>query len=210
MAIAAANGQVVHCVTATKGEAGVQNPAKWPIETLAQTRTDELDQAMSILGVPNAQFLTYRDGHCSDAPAGEAVMQIADIIDELKPDSIITFAPDGLTGHPDHVAVSGWATEATRQAKHQANLYYAVHTHESYDAFWRVVDEKFNIYFATQNPQFIPQSDCALLLQLEPNVAVQKTAALKAMPSQYEAMFDFLGDKGVQAAVGVEALVRAG
>lgn len=209
MAIAAENGQVVHCVTATKGEAGVQDGTKWPAETLAATRASEVSRAMHILGTDDPIFFDYADGGCAEVPAQEAVTKIANIIDAVKPDTVVTFAPDGLTGHADHKAVSGWAARAVRQAKHPTRLYYAVHTQESYDAFWHVVHDKFNIYFASQSPKFVLQKDCTVLLQLEPWVAAKKTAALKAMPSQYEAMFQFLGDNGVQAAVGTEALIEA-
>lgn len=208
MAAAAANGQVVHCVTATKGEAGVQNAAKWPAATLAETRAREQEQAMQILGVPAPKWLNYHDGECEKAPQAEAIEQLIQLIELHKPDTIITFAPDGLTGHPDHIAVSYWTTEAVKRSHHKTNLYYAVQTQESYEAFWQVVDDKFNVYFATDSPVFTPQSSCDMLLLLEPEIAAKKTAALKAMPSQFEAIFEFLGYKGVQAAVGSEALLR--
>jgi hypothetical protein len=43
-----------------------------------------------------------------------AVEQIDGIIWEVSPDTILTFPPDGQTGHPDHIAVHRWTAEAVR------------------------------------------------------------------------------------------------
>lgn len=208
MSIAAAQNQRVISVTATKGEAGVQDESKWPADQLGVIRERELEAALSILGAPEHSWLGLQDGQCANEDAEVCIAKIAALIDAHKPDTVITFPPDGLTGHPDHQAVSAWVQVAVEQATHKPTLYFAVQTQESYDSFWRVVDEKLNVYFATDSPQFVPQSDCDICILLEPAVAAKKAAALNVMPSQYESLFDFLGGKGVEAAVGVEALVR--
>jgi LmbE family N-acetylglucosaminyl deacetylase len=40
----------------------------------------------------------------------------------------VTFGPDGITGHPDHVAVSRWTTAACSASAHPASLLYATVT----------------------------------------------------------------------------------
>lgn len=209
IALAVANGQTVICVTATKGEAGVQDEARWPSATLGETRTKELAQALEILGISKHHWLGYKDGQCDQIAETDAVAQLVELIEEYQPDTIVTFPPDGLTGHPDHKTVSAWASQAAAAATRHPAVYFATQTKESYDAFWWPVDEKFNIYFATDKPVLMPQGDCDIHLLLPPEIAARKTAALKAMPSQYDALFEFLGDKGVEAAVGTEALVKA-
>ncbi len=209
MALAAQNSQLVQCIIATRGEAGVQDTARWPQESLGSIRQAEVCEAMRILGVPDPLWLGYQDGCCHQVVEAEAIQQLVRLIDTHKPDTVITFAPDGLTGHSDHKAVSRWATSAVQQAAHNPGLYYGVQTQESYDDFWHVLDQKFNLYFATDNPCFVPQQSCDIVLSLEPTIRAQKAAALRAMPSQFTALFDFLGDKGVEAAVGTEALIRA-
>lgn len=209
LSMAAANGQQVICVTATKGEAGVRDESKWPAATLAETRTHELEKALEILGIKEHRWLGYLDGKCADVDEAEAVDHILQLIEQYKPDTIITFPPDGMTGHPDHQAVSRWARTAVEQSAHKPTVYFAVQTQEAYDSFLRVMDEQFNVYFATDNPVFIPESQCDICMHLEPEVADRKAQALQTQESQFTDMFDFLGYKGVEFAVGTEGLVRS-
>lgn len=209
LSMAAASGQQVICMTATKGEAGVQDESKWPAATLAATREQELKEALNILGIQNHHQFDYGDGKCADVAEEEAVPQLVELINQYQPDTIITFPPDGMTGHPDHQAVSRWARAAAKQGVKQPQVYFAVQTQEAYDSFLRVMDEQFNVYFATDNPIFVPEAECDILVKLEPTVAERKARALKAQASQFTHMFDFLGDKGVECAVGVEGLVKA-
>jgi LmbE family N-acetylglucosaminyl deacetylase len=39
----------------------------------------------------------------------------------LKPDVVITFGPDGISGHPDHVTVGRWTTAAFEQLHHESD-----------------------------------------------------------------------------------------
>lgn len=209
LSMAADNGQDVICVTTTKGEAGVQDESKWPAATLGQTREKELESALDILGITNHHLFDYGDGKCADVSDDEILPEIAALIEQYQPDTIITFPPDGMTGHPDHQAVSRWARMAAAQATKVPQVYFAVQTQESYDAFLNVLDEQFNVYFATDNPIFVPEDECDVLVRLEPAVAARKAAALKAQASQFSAMFESLGDKGVEFALGTEGLVNA-
>lgn len=208
LSIAASNGQKVICITATKGEGGVRDESRWPAATLAETRSSELAAALEILGINEHQWLGYADGKCAEASDEEVVPSLVELIEKYQPDTIITFPPDGLTGHPDHQAVSRWARKAAAATTRKPELYFAVHTQETYDSFLNVLDDKFNIYFAVDRPILVPQAECDLYLALTPEVATRKAAALKAMPSQYETMFEFLGDKGMEFALGTEALVH--
>lgn len=207
--MAAANGQQVICVTATKGEQGIQDESKWPAATLGQAREQELKKALQILGIQNHHQFDYGDGKCADVDEAEAVGRIKQLIEEYKPNTIITFPPDGMTGHADHQAVSRWAREAAIQSDSKPQVYFAVQTQEAYDSFLRVMDEQFNVYFATDNPIFVPEAECDILVKLEPQVAEQKARALQAQESQFTKMFESLGFKGVEFAVGVEGLVKA-
>jgi LmbE family N-acetylglucosaminyl deacetylase len=209
LSMAAANSQQVICVTATKGELGIQDESRWPAATLAETRAQELKAALSILGIKDQQWLGYDDGGCAAVDEKAAANKVQALIDQYKPDTIITFPPDGMTGHPDHRAVSSWARKAVEQSEIKPQVYFAVQTQEAYDSFLRVMDEQFNVYFATDNPIFVPEAECDIIIKLEPEVAGKKAKALKAQESQFTNMFDFLGDKGVEFAVGVEGLVKA-
>ena len=130
MAAAVKNGQAVACVTATRGEKGVQDESRWPAARLGQIRTDELTAAMKILGVKELRWLDYPDGDCKGVNEEKAVKQIAEYIKEHQPDSILTFGHDGLTGHPDHKCVSAWTKKAAEAAGSKAVIYNSIQTNE--------------------------------------------------------------------------------
>src|ERR1700712_3425634 len=95
MAAAIESGQKVCVITATRGEAGVQDESRWPREHLAEIRTHEMTEALKALGVTDHQWLDYPDGGCKDVSQSQAVQRIARVINRCKPDSILTFGPDG-------------------------------------------------------------------------------------------------------------------
>lgn len=209
LSMAVANGQRVICVTATDGSAGSQDESRWPAATIGRTRREELDTALNILGITEHKVLDYQDGNCADVDTDEVCERLAKLIDTYKPDTVITFPPDGVTGHPDHRALSDWAVQAVAMSETKPTIYFATQTQESYDSFWNVVDQKFNVYFATDNPVFIPKDSCDIHLYLEQDVIKRKIKALQAMPSQFEAWFEYLGEHGMTATFGSEALVLA-
>ena len=115
MAMATAAQSRVVCVTATRGELGVTDATRWPPEQLPAVRGAELAECLRILGVTEHRWLGYPDGGCASVSLDIAAHQIAEIIREIAPDTILTFAPDGQTGHPDHIAVHRWTVEAVRR-----------------------------------------------------------------------------------------------
>ena len=112
MAMARDAGSRVVCVTATRGELGTTDPVAWPPPRLAAERTGELARSLEILGVTEHHWLGYADGGCADVPAADAVERLCGLIEQVAPDTVLTFGPDGITGHPDHQAVSAWTAAA--------------------------------------------------------------------------------------------------
>ncbi len=139
MAAAARDGRRVVCVTATRGEAA--DPERWPPADLAKIREAEIAACMEILGVADHRFFDYPDGGCAAADADEAADRIATIVDEVRPDTVLTFGPDGMTGHPDHIAVSDWTARAVARAGTGAALYFATKTPTWIAAFAASADE---------------------------------------------------------------------
>lgn len=209
LAQAIRNGQTVGCITATKGESGVQDELRWPAARLGEIRSAELAAALKVLGVTQHHWLGYADGHCSDVEDTTAVAELVKLIDRFKPDTIIAFAPDGLTGHEDHKAVSRWTNCAAIESVVRPTVWCAVHTQESYDASLQAVHDKFNIYFNIDVPKFVAESNCDIAFELPDDILAQKIAALQAMPSQYEAFFTGIPITEVELAVDREGLVRA-
>src|SRR3954469_13962289 len=130
MARAVANGSRVVCVTATRGELGSPDEQRWPSGApLAAVRTKEMDAALAVLGVTEHHWLDYPDGGCAEVDQGEATRRITELMADVKPDTVLTFGPDGMTGHDDHISASRWTTEAFGQvAKDGATLHYATNT----------------------------------------------------------------------------------
>ncbi len=204
IAAAAANGQQVICVTATKGQAGVQDEKRWPVEDLGEIRARELADACQILGVTKHHWLDYFDGHCEQANQREAVGKLKKLIDQYQPDTILTFGRDGYTGHLDHQTVCAWADKANAG---QAEIYHVVQDQDIYDHALRDFGEKFNWFSDTVQPPLRNRAECDIALELTPDLIEKKQTALLAQPSQYDRTFKEDPDF-VQKTLSVECFVK--
>ncbi|MEP7115952.1 MAG: PIG-L family deacetylase [Acidobacteriota bacterium] len=122
----AAAGVEVVVLSATRGDAGRYcghapgQPAHPGAEALAVLREAELRAAATVLGVREVIVLDYLDQQVDRADPGEVIGVIAAHIRRLRPHVVVTFGPDGAYGHPDHVAVSQFATAAVVAAARPA------------------------------------------------------------------------------------------
>jgi N-acetylglucosamine malate deacetylase 2 len=121
LARSAREGAEVTLVSATRGESGIAWLAP---DAAGELREKELRAAGAVLRARAVRFLGYRDGELASADEKEAVVRVVELLRELKPQVVITFGPDGISGHPDHVAVSHWVTAAFDAAKIAQKLYY--------------------------------------------------------------------------------------
>jgi N-acetyl-1-D-myo-inositol-2-amino-2-deoxy-alpha-D-glucopyranoside deacetylase len=103
----------VACATRGDGaDAKILDPAAATRETLGQVRSQELACACATLGAQPPIFLGYQDGEVDQVPVEAAARQVARLIRELQPETLITHGPEGGYGHPDHLAVSAFTTRA--------------------------------------------------------------------------------------------------
>ena len=111
----AAEGVETYLITATRGERGWhRDPADNPgMDALGRIREQELRAAAECLNIHDICLLDYIDGDLDQADPEEAISKIAAYIRQVRPQVVATFAPDGAYGHPDHVAISQFATAAT-------------------------------------------------------------------------------------------------
>lgn len=202
MATAIRNGQRVVCVTATKGEAGSQDEERWPPATIAEIREKELIEALSILGVTEHHWLGYVDGHCHEVDDAEALGKVRHFIEEIQPDSVLTFGPDGDTGHLDHIAVSRWTTDAFDQAaKPGAKLYYPTVTPEWEERFVPTL-RSFNVYGDRDDlPTVTPRSQLGIDFPLGDELMDLKFKALLAQVSQTEGLINAVDPEFFRAAL---------
>ncbi|HNA87963.1 MAG TPA: PIG-L family deacetylase [Anaerolineales bacterium] len=110
----AAEGVETHLICASRGEMGwfgpeEQNPGP---ERLGQLRTDELQNAVNILGMKSLSFLNYIDGSVDRAEPADAIEQIVTHIRRIQPQVVVTFPHDGNYGHPDHIAIGQFTNAA--------------------------------------------------------------------------------------------------
>ncbi len=209
MLAALANGQRVACVTATRGEVGVRDPARWPAEHLAEIRTAEMRAALQVLGLRQHFWLNYHDGQCQAVTADEAATKLQRIIESLRPDSILTFGPDGWSGHSDHQAVSEWVSRAVEHIDFQVAVYHVVQSREQYQQYLKQADDKFNLFFDTAKPVLRQQSACDVCYCLPESAKAKKFEALAAMPSQTTIWFETFDHAFWDKALAFETFVRA-
>lgn len=206
LAIAATNGQRVMCMTATRGELGVQDELRWPQAKLGEIRTKELQDAYRILGISEHCWFDFPDGGVNLIDEKEGLRAVEQCIEQCHPDTILTFGPDGMTGHQDHQTVSSWATKLAK--KYSIAVYHAVLTPESYQANVEA-DEQFNMFFNIDKPPIVPPEACDLLIELDEITLKKKCEALKAMPSQTERMIAAMGEEKLCNMQRTEAFLRA-
>jgi len=93
---------------ATRGEAGI---AGMKPEEAGDIREGELRKAAQELGI-EVQFLGCRDGELSRCRTEMLAESMAWWMDMIQPQVILSFGPEGVSGHSDHVTVSNAVTEA--------------------------------------------------------------------------------------------------
>jgi LmbE family N-acetylglucosaminyl deacetylase len=109
----ASAGAEISVVALTKGGAGqIRDASAATRATLRAVRERELDAAGKELGLTQTRCLDHPDGGLSGLDGETLLEQASELVSEFDPDVVITFGPDGFSGHPDHVAVGAAVTAA--------------------------------------------------------------------------------------------------
>jgi len=134
MALAAERGVPVTLLSITRGEAGKTGiPQLDQPEILGAVREQELRAAVATVGVADVRFLDYRDSGMAGTPEnddprafiraheGEVVARLVVHLRAVRPATLITFGPEGIYGHPDHlrthrsaIAARSWVARGKR------------------------------------------------------------------------------------------------
>jgi len=105
-------GIEVNLICATRGEKGWGGkPPGARQEDLAQIRTAELETAASALALTGYELWDYPDGGVEGSAQAEITERIRQRISEDAPAAVVGWGPDGVYGHPDHIAM-GRCTDA--------------------------------------------------------------------------------------------------
>jgi LmbE family N-acetylglucosaminyl deacetylase len=198
MARAVDAGERVVVATATRGELGTSDPVEWPPDRLAALREQELSRSLGVLGVREHRWLGHRDGTLADVPGSLGIAQVAALIEEVRPDTLVTFGPDGMTGHRDHQTVSTWVTEAWRATGGSTRLWFATLT-PGFHRQWGALNDEVGLWFEGTTPPTTAEADLAARLLCDDGLLQRKSHALLAHASQVG---------GLVARVGEETFLR--
>jgi LmbE family N-acetylglucosaminyl deacetylase len=192
MAASIDRGSRVVCITATRGEGGSMDEERWPPESMAAVREQELLRGLARIGVTEHHWLDYPDIDM-DTPLPEAgASRVRDIMADVRPETVLTFGPDGMTGHRAHMSVCEWATDAFNAvASPGSRLHYATMTPAYVDEF-REAFEPLGIFRPGTPPVTLPQ-DLSIDLALDDEALDRKFDAIKEHESQIGYIVDAVG-----------------
>ncbi len=181
----ATEGADVALVTCTLGEQGEIIPPELAglgaehADQLGGYRLSELRAACSALGVSQQRFLggvgRWRDSGMVVEPGGRAslpgelhprafaggplteqITQLVAVLDELRPQVVVTYGPDGGYGHPDHVRVHLVTMAATAQVPAVARVFWAVRPRSAVEAGIAAIHQMAGLPFTLPGPSDFP------------------------------------------------------
>ena len=103
---------LVHATFGENGDIRAGFPAT--PDTLGSVRKSEDEAAWRALGrVPDSHYwLGLPDGGVAEVPFDDVATRLVRILDDEDPAVVVTFGPDGIFGHPDHIAIGAATDEA--------------------------------------------------------------------------------------------------
>jgi N-acetylglucosamine malate deacetylase 2 len=162
----------VYVVCVTNGDAGLNSSNE--IRDLGEIRREELLRSTNILGVREVYFLGYSDGSLCNNLYHEIGEKIATILQNLHPDTLLTFDQRGVSGHIDHIAVSMITTFVFEKVSFVKKLMYYCVSEE-----YRALHEGYFIYF----PPGYKRSEVQEVIDIS-SVWEQKIAGMREHKSQ--------------------------
>jgi LmbE family N-acetylglucosaminyl deacetylase len=159
-------GLTTGLICATRGEAGeIRDPRLATKDTLGAVRERELRRAMRLARLDELRLLGYRDSGMAgtlenedarsleQAPFTEAVALVAGQIRELRPRVVVTFGPDGVYGHPDHIRIGAITDAAVLEAARDDQP--GLGDPWQVDAFYHVASSRERILASATNPESV-------------------------------------------------------
>jgi N-acetyl-1-D-myo-inositol-2-amino-2-deoxy-alpha-D-glucopyranoside deacetylase len=200
-------GVKVTLITCTRGEEGevlvpdLAHLASHNEDKLGAHRALELAAAMMELGVTDHRFLgKYRDSGMLDTPPNQradcfwradvekAAKELALIIDEIKPQVMVTYDEFGGYGHPDHIQTHRVAMRASELSNWQIQkIYWNIMpksvVQQGMDAMKSLGSDFFGSESVDELP-FVKDDSFVTTLIHAPNQVETKMAAMKAHATQ--------------------------
>lgn len=127
----ASEGYDIHLILLTDGEAGI-NPDN--TNDLGAVRLEEWRTATQILQTKQTYALHYPDGGLEDVTISELDHRVQPILDEIISGysmpiqlEVMTFEPNGITGHRDHIAATQLAERLAKSLNVHKIWYFCLH-----------------------------------------------------------------------------------
>jgi len=111
----AAAGVEIGVVCATRGQRGKTGDV-CARDDLASVREAELRDAAQILGIRRLEILPYEDQALASAPPDDIRRAMVAALRRQRPRIAVTFDPNGMNLHSDHIAISRFAADAVAAA----------------------------------------------------------------------------------------------
>jgi len=162
----------VYTICITNGDEGENSSNKKG--DIAEIRREEVLEAGKILGIKKTFFLGYKDGTLSNNLYHEIAGKIQKIVEDLKPDILLTFEHRGVTGHLDHVATSMITSYVFEKSPEVSEIWYFCNTEEV-----RAQNKDYFIYW----PPGYEKPEISKTIDIE-GVWDTKVKAMKAHESQ--------------------------
>jgi len=180
MALYAASGAQVTLITCTRGEEGevlvpaLSHLASHEKDELGAHREIELATAMAELGVKDHRFLgaptkRWRDSGMMGTPQNErpdtfwnadfneVVAQLVHVIDEVRPQVVVTYDEFGGYGHPDHIQAHRITMAAMEKSDWKVSkAYWNVMPRSVLKVAMDAMKEQGSDFFGAENIEDVP------------------------------------------------------
>ncbi len=141
---------------------------------LKNIREKELMASAKILGIKEVFFLNFVDGSLCNSNYHQVSEKLKRLLDQLKPETIITFNPNGLSGHIDHVVVTSVINFLFSRLNYLKHIMYFC---------MRDIERKFIPSYFVFMPDGLAKKEAHKVVDVS-TVWKQKVAAIKAHKSQ--------------------------
>ncbi len=202
----AAEGVDVTVVTCTLGEEGEIIPpsldglGSWAADQLGGYRAGELASACAAMGVSRHRYLggigRWRDSGMAGTPSAahprafsggdldEQAAQLAEILDEVRPQVVVTYDSFGGYGHPDHIRAHEVTMAAAPKAESVRRVFHTVSSRDAVSAGLAAIrgSSPFQVPDDGELPT-TPDETITTVLDVHAYLAA-KTAALRAHETQ--------------------------
>jgi LmbE family N-acetylglucosaminyl deacetylase len=204
-------------ILATSGEAGmIADPSLATRENLGEVREEESRASYRAIGVkPEEHFLRYPDGGLKDLDPEPIIAKVTELLVTFRPGVVVTFGPEGVTKHDDHMYISRVGTEAFHRGRESSDSGFQRLYHVGIPASriegWREMQQQMGQEpfdpEAPFQPRGVPDETVTVWVDCSP-VWKEKQEALLAHATQAAEMED-IPEEVRPMVFGLETFVQA-